>query len=436
MKLHLNKRSAAILMIVSALLASFGTYISLSSSPNVNDLTDIYIEPPMSPYDYIIGHYNSTFSYIKNCTTGELTLFLGDNEAFEYAFNISRGCKVYVTAGNFTDICVVLPNNTALAHGGHWTFIGSGEEVTQLNNLYDNCLFENSTEVWNPFHYLTLEDMTLRSNISISTPKAFMRLAWWNIRFNRLRIMGYFSDTATAIEVGGSGAPCIPSSIKDCIFINDGGLAYGYFIKSWMEGLIVDNCVFDILGNDMYGLIYCLGTTLTVTHPIVFFNQNRDISVAFFYAYDSSFMLSVTDLFINKYSTHTPTYYIFRGVAGCTIYCRNVWNDFSSTLSLFHPSDACINYKFEGTYNGYYFENSGYSGNTTATTVDIQHYLINSPTDVSITFKYAYAANTDFTYDWSVTNTSWIAIHVYTWNATSLPAAWQVSWTARYAPHI
>jgi hypothetical protein len=120
-------RNSLIVAILIAVLCASSYYVGVSSS-YVGVTSEVWVNPPFSEASYVVGQYNSTYYYAKNCTTGKFD-YLSSNAAYviQAAINaLTSGGKIFFKDGTYalgaTDLTVTFPN----AHC-EFAFIGETE---------------------------------------------------------------------------------------------------------------------------------------------------------------------------------------------------------------------------------------------------------------------------------------------------------------------
>lgn len=120
--------------IVSALVTSY--YASSSAYPG--NVSEVWFSPPFSEASYVIGQYNSTYYYGKNCTTGKYD-YLSTNASYviNSAINaLTLGRDHFETVSLTGEItitnAILLKSYTRIVIGGELKASGSGFNMIQF----------------------------------------------------------------------------------------------------------------------------------------------------------------------------------------------------------------------------------------------------------------------------------------------------------------
>ena len=99
-------RNSLIVAILIVVLCASSYYVGVSSS-YVGDTGELWVNPPFSEASYVVGQYNSTYYYAKNCTTGKFD-YLSSNASYviQAAINAlpianARKGQIYIKQANY-----------------------------------------------------------------------------------------------------------------------------------------------------------------------------------------------------------------------------------------------------------------------------------------------------------------------------------------------
>lgn len=378
-----------------------------SVSQTYNNTYWIGLSPQNSnPYSYVVWSDGTNY-YLGNGTTGHVD-FQSTNASLilEYFFAYTpTGGSLFVKSGSYTDIHVLLPTAT-----GTWMIKGEGKENTILNGLENLTVIDSQSSSWDATRVLILEDVSIYMTGTLD--RTGVDFQFWNVHITRCHFSGVVGVNSMMLNLGGAGAPASPSSIIDCAFTSTGGMDYSYFMKVWYEGCVITNPTFLLAGNDIYGLMYILGTTLKVTHPIVHSWSGRDIGIAMFHIAGAGCSVSIDDIYYNHSGATAPTYKVFRvDFASSTIYSNNIRVDFENDpTQIAFNSTTSERIICEGYYNSFKFSEFG-NQVTCINGTAIAHHLPATPTSVTFTM---YGTN-------YINSTCWyLPPTVYSMNATHI----------------
>jgi len=219
--------------------------LSLSTSPLVTSLSDIYVNPPFSAEGYIIGPYNSTFYYAKNCTTGNYD-YLSSNTRNTIEYALGFHTTVTLLEGTW-----ILPSGLTMLSGD--TLQGQGwNTVLQLASGANQNIIK--------FSGPTCSNVIIR-NLAIDGNKAGQSDAAW-----RDNLSGIYSGMWDATQVG----TVTDNLVIDHVYIHD--IRSGAAIRLVMSNnILIENCKIENCGiNDAVN--YCDGifigncTHVTITN--------------------------------------------------------------------------------------------------------------------------------------------------------------------------
>jgi len=124
-------RNSLIVAILIAVLCASSYYYGVSPS-YVGDTGELWVNPPFSEASYVVGQYNSTYYYAKNCTTGKYdfgNVAVSAGYVSSNATYVIQACQgdnrtVFVKGGDY------YINYGILITSRHFTLVGEGAGAT------------------------------------------------------------------------------------------------------------------------------------------------------------------------------------------------------------------------------------------------------------------------------------------------------------------
>lgn len=135
------------LILLFSLIATIGYVRSIY----VGDVTEVWVQPPFSEASYIVGQYNSTYYYAKNCTTGNYD-FLSTNASYviQSCVNAVTNGSIFIKGGIYEGtsnfLSIISKSNLIIEGEGNTVFKRSNNDPNYNSNFF--ILIRSSSNIW------------------------------------------------------------------------------------------------------------------------------------------------------------------------------------------------------------------------------------------------------------------------------------------------